>query len=351
LELIWQGDCGSYVKKNHDTTLTASASVEGSSNQARKALAQARLAAALALYPSLLRLHEALILDSSSGTKRDEYLRYGLRIAQWAKADPADITQDQVTAFFIELKVGGRYAANTIRLMTAALRYLFLKVLRREGWDIFLKLRSPDVKRLPFVLSVPQCQALIAHTRLAHFRLLWQLILGTGLRISEAVGLELSSIRGKDTATQSLVVLGKGNKERCIPLPPLLYQKLRDYWTTHRHPRWVFPSPMEQRRVTQASVPIHASAPMSPQAAQSAIKAIALEAKLPAELGCHTLRHTYATLALEAGVNLMQVSAYLGHNSLETTLIYLHLTPSSEAHAVALMEQRLQQVLRPERAL
>jgi integrase/recombinase XerD len=93
---------------------------------------------------------------------------------------------------------------------------------------------------------------------------------------------------------------------------------------------------MEQRRVTQASVPIRASAPMSPQAAQHAIKAIALEAKLPAEMGCHTLRHTYATLALEAGVNLMQVSAYLGHSSLETTLIYLHLTPSSEARAVAL---------------
>jgi integrase len=226
---LWQGDCGSHVKKSHDTTLTASASVEGSSIPSRNSLVETRQAAAMAPFPSLLRLREALILDSSSGTKRDEYIRYGLRIAQWAKMDPADITQDQVTAFFIELKVSGRYAANTIGLMTAALRYLFLKVLRREGWDIFLKLRSPDVKRLPFVLTVPQCQALIAHTRLLHFRLLWELILGTGLRVSEAVGLEVTSIRGK------------GNKERSIPLPPLLYWKLRDYWFTHKHPRWVFP--------------------------------------------------------------------------------------------------------------
>jgi integrase/recombinase XerD len=307
------------------------------------------MAAAIVAYPSLLRLNEELILDSSSTTKRQEYLRYGLRISKWADCDPEAICEDQVRGFFVQLKQEGRYAPNTIRLMTAALRYLFLKVLHKQGWDIFLKLRSPDTLRLPFVLTVPQCQALIAYTRLAHFRLLWELILGTGLRIGEAVALEVTAIRGKGTATQSLVVLGKGNKERSIALPPLLYQKLRDYWASHKHPRWIFPSPMELRRVSVTGESAHAVGHMTQQAAQHAIKAIATEAKLPAQMGCHTLRHTYATLALEAGVNLRQVSAYLGHSSLETTLVYLHLTPSSEARAVELMERSLQQLLKPQR--
>lgn len=299
------------------------------------------MAATIAPYPTLQRLYEELMLDSSSTTKREEYVRYGLRISEWSKADPEFITEDQVRGFFIELKRQGQYAPGTIRLMTAALRFLFIKVLGRQQWQVFLKLRTPDVQRLPFVLTLPQCQGLIGHTRLPHFRLLWELILGTGLRVSEAVALEVTSIRGKGTPHQWLIVMGKGNKERCIPLPPSLYQKLRSHWSTHRHPRFIFPSPMQERRLTQDGAAQHSTEPMRAQAAQSAIKAIAEEAGLPLQLGCHTLRHTYATMALEAGVNVVQVSSYLGHSDLSTTLIYLHLTPSSDQKAVTLINQTL----------
>jgi hypothetical protein len=72
----------------------------------------ARQAAACAAFPSLLMLQEHLVLDSSSRSKAEEYVRYGLRIALWAQADPEHITEDQVRAFFLELKREGRYAPN-----------------------------------------------------------------------------------------------------------------------------------------------------------------------------------------------------------------------------------------------
>jgi integrase/recombinase XerD len=290
-------------------------------------------------------LQEHLVLDSSSKTKAEEYVRYGLRIAQWAQADPELISEDQVRGFFLELKREGQYAPNTIRLMTAALRYLFTKVLGRVGWKVFGLIRSPDVQRLPIVLSEVQVHALLAHTRLPHFLLLWELILGTGLRISEAVSLEISAIKGKGEAVQSLVVLGKGNKERCVPLPPTLYKKVRDYWSTHRHPRWIFPSMLDQRRLREPVPLREREGHLTESAAQHAMAIIRQEAGLPERTTCHTLRHTYATMSLEAGVNLLQVSRYLGHESLETTQIYLHLTLGSEQKAMAAIEQILSRLL------
>ena len=288
------------------------------------------------------------MLDSSSKTKAEEYLRYGLRIAQWAGADPAVISEDQVRAFFIAIKREGLYAPNTVRLMTAALRFLFVKVLGRAKWAVFTLIRSPDVLRLPIVLNDSQVHALLAHTRLAHFRLLWELILGTGLRISEAVSLEVKAFRGKGQPVQSLVILGKGNKERCVPLPPSLYQKLRTYWDTHKHPRWVFPSPVNDRRLCKQPIEQLANH-LTTSAAQYAMSVIRVEAGLPMVTTCHTLRHTYATMSLEGGVNLLQVSRYLGHESLETTQIYLHLTMTSEQNAVAAIERNLSRLFKPQR--
>ena len=287
------------------------------------------------------------MLDSSSKTKAEEYLRYGLRMAQWAGADPAVITEDQVRSFFIEIKRAGIYAPNTVRLMTAALRFLFVKVLGRARWAVFSLIRSPDVQRLPIVLNDSQIHALLERTRLPHFLLLWELILGTGLRISEAVSLEVSAFRGKGQPVQSLVILGKGNKERCVPLPPSLYQKLRAYWATHQHPRWVFPSPVNDRclrRLPAEQITHH----LTTAAAQYAMSVIRVEAGLPPVTTCHTLRHTYATMSLESGVNLLQVSRYLGHESLETTQIYLHLTMTSEMTAVAAIEQNLSRLFKPQ---
>jgi site-specific recombinase XerD len=124
---------------------------------------------------------------------------------------------------------------------------------------------------------------------------------------------------------------GKGHKDRLVPLPPKTLQMLRAHWATHRNPLWLFPA--EGRNHQQAAT---AARPMAAKTVQDCI------AKVVDELGwakrgisTHTLRHCYATHLLEGGVNLRQIQKYLGHNSLTSTMIYLHLTTVGEEIAVA----------------
>jgi site-specific recombinase XerD len=100
---------------------------------------------------------------------------------------------------------------------------------------------------------------------------------------------------------------------------------LRQYWQTHRHERWLFPAQ------TPSEVPLSkASRHLSASAPQKAIRAASLASGLQKHVTVHTLRHSYATHLLEAGVNLRRIQAYLGHASLRTTSIYTHLTQDGD---------------------
>jgi site-specific recombinase XerD len=122
---------------------------------------------------------------------------------------------------------------------------------------------------------------------------------------------------------------GKGAKDRYVPLPECTLEMLRRYWSTHRHAMWMFPAR------TGVGVPLSsASAPMSVRGVQHAFRAALQESGIQKPATVHTLRHSYGTHLLEAGVHLRLIQAYLGHNSPKTTAIYTHLTHKAEALAV-----------------
>lgn len=149
---------------------------------------------------------------------------------------------------------------------------------------------------------------------------------GCGLRVSEAVSLQVRDIRGRGEAMQRLHIRGgKGDKDRLVPLPPTLYQKLRDHWLTHRHPRWLFPSG-------------DGSTHVSVSALQQCMAKTRQAAGLREGVSCHTLRHSYATHALDGGVNLKQLSLYMGHHDIRVTAIYLHLSTLNEQRAMQAIE-------------
>jgi site-specific recombinase XerD len=124
---------------------------------------------------------------------------------------------------------------------------------------------------------------------------------------------------------------GKGHKDRLVPLTHQTLHMLRSHWAIHRNPQWLFPR--EGRNHKQGPT---ADRPMHASTAQDCIK------KVVDQLGwakrgvsSHTLRHCFATHLLEAGVNLRQIQKYLGHSTLQTTTLYLHLTTVGEEIAVA----------------
>ena len=155
-----------------------------------------------------------------------------------------------------------------------------------------------------------------------------------GLRLEEGLNLQVGDI---DSARGMVHIhRGKGAKDRYVPLPTSTLSQLRSYWSTHRHPRWIFPA--EGREHNNAS----ARTPMAPTTVQGAMKKITRQIDFGKKVSIHTLRHCYATHLLEAGVTLRVIQKYLGHSSLQTTTVYLHLTEKAEVDARKAIEEIFQ---------
>jgi integrase/recombinase XerD len=131
-----------------------------------------------------------------------------------------------------------------------------------------------------------------------------------GLRIGEAATLEISAV---DSANLLLRVIGKGNKQRLVPLPSPILDDLRSLWRSHRHPRWLFPNRDGLN-------------PVSQHVLGRAFRAGTRAAGITQPVTAHSLRHSYATRLLEHGVDTRVVQILLGHANIATTTIYTHLT-------------------------
>jgi integrase/recombinase XerD len=143
-----------------------------------------------------------------------------------------------------------------------------------------------------------------------------------GLRIGEAVALEVGSI---DKANLLLRVIGKGNKERCVPLPRPVLDDLRKLWPSHRNPRWLLPNRSN-------------TGPLRRDTLHGTFAAAARAAGIVGATS-HSLRHSYATRLLENGVDTRVVQILLGHASIATAAIYTHLTEPTRASLKGLLDK------------
>lgn len=176
--------------------------------------------------------------------------------------------------------------------------------------------------------------------RVDRFRTILRLIYHCGLRIREACRLEVTDIKRSEGRLH--IRNAKGGKSRYVPIAPEMLADLRRFWCRHRHPRFLFPGmqvdwkahkePLVQRA-------LRAKGPMSESAVQNAFRLALAASGIKTKATPHTLRHSYATHLLEEGVSIRLISQYLGHSSLETTLIYTHLTAVCEAQAVCALQR------------
>ena len=184
----------------------------------------------------------------------------------------------------------------------------------------------PSQSRLPDVLSTDEVRRLIDAVRTPHNRAYFWTVYSLGLRLTEGLHLQVGDI---DSARMMVHVRhGKGAKDRYVPLPSRTLTTLREYWASHRHPTWLFPATGRDHHAAAA-----ADRPMERSSVQGALRRVVRDLKFRKSISIHTLRHSYATHLLEAGVNLRLIQQYLGHSSLQTTMIYLHLTAASQEQA------------------
>jgi len=285
--------------------------------------------------PSIATFAAFVQLKDYRPPTKKEYVRYVRRLGDHYQCDPAVLTEDQLRAYFLFLRQEKKFGGSAMKLAKCALRAFFREHLKLGlTWTVFEELRIAPPQTLPLVLAREQVAALLKAVQLPRYRTALGLIYHTGLRVGEAVRIELRDLRETHTEHPRLHVrCGKGGKDRFVPLSPAMVTELRDWWKTHRHPAFLFPGPTTgwRERAQPADAAARAATHLSVSAVQNTFRLARATAGLPAEATVHTLRHCYATHLLEEGVSLRLISQYLGHASLETTVIYTHLTPLNEA--------------------
>jgi site-specific recombinase XerD len=175
---------------------------------------------------------------------------------------------------------------------------------------------------LPVVLADAQVRDLLGRVRNPIHKACFAVMYACGLRIGEAIALEVNSVDG---ANLVLRVIGKGNRERRVPLPQPVLDDLRKLWRTHRNPRWLFPNRA-------------GTGPVGGDGLQYTFAAVTRAAGI-AGATTHSLRHSYATRLLENGVDTRVVQILLGHADIATTAIYTHLTEPTRASLRSLLDR------------
>ena len=191
------------------------------------------------------------------------------------------------------------------------MKFFYTKTLQKP-WPTLKLLRARKREKLPIVLDPDEAKRLLSVQRSPVARMCATLMYCCGLRISEGLNLKVSDI---DSERMVLIVRsGKGNKDRHIPLPRRTLELLRAYWREYRPKTWLFTT-LDGRQMADHSV-------------RYFLKKAVKDAGIRKRVSPHTLRHSYATNLMAQGVDVRIIQVLLGHRSLKTTTIYLHMTAS-----------------------
>lgn len=270
--------------------------------------------------PSQLRrrMLEDLQLTGMSERTQQMYVRAVRQLAEHYKKSPDKITEEELRRYFLHIKNDKKWSRAGITIALCGIKFFYEKTLKRH-WPIFDIVRPHAEKKLPVILSREEVREILGKVRLPRYRICLQTIYSCGLRLREGTELQVGHIDSRRMVIH--LRRGKGNKDRYIPLPQTTLERLREYWKTHRNLTWIFPAP--GRGGIHRST---ATTPMPYCNVQDAFRAALKESGINKKATVHTLRHSYATHLLEAGVNLRQIQENLGHNSPQTTALYTHLT-------------------------
>jgi len=266
-----------------------------------------------AIHPLRLRLHEDMTLRGISQASQKTYVRAVRACCAQMKRKPGDLTAEDARGFLLHLQARGLSIA-AINGHATALRF-FLRVTLGRGAEIDRVPILRERRALPVVLSREEVARVIAAAPGQKYRTALSVAYGAGLRASEVVALKINDI---DSAAMTLNIdQGKGHKDRKAKLSPQLLGVLRDWYRATRPPVWLFPSRLGAFDHIGAR-----------QLSRQFVHAVeAAEIKKKGRVTLHTLRHSFATHLLEAGVDIRVIQVMLGHAKLETTSIYTQVSP------------------------
>ncbi len=256
---------------------------------------------------------EELERRNFSENTKECYIRAVEEFARYFNRPPDQLGPDHIREFQAHLFTKRRLAPNTVNQRLAALRFFFVKTLKRS-WNAAETPYPKKVIHLPIVLSQEEVARLIDSAVLPFHRMILMTLYATGLRRAELAHLKVSDIDSERMIIR--VRGGKGRKDREVMLSPNLLEALREHWRRHKPKEWLFPGGRWHNSQT----------PITPKVAWQACEAAAKRCGLEKKVHPHTLRHCFATHLLEEGADLRTIQMLLGHRDLEETTIYLHVS-------------------------
>lgn len=236
------------------------------------------------------------------------------RFAEYFHRSPEQLGPEQIREYQLHMVHRG-LRPRTVMIQMAALRFLFVKVLRRRYTRDDLPLPKTPKRQIPVVLSPEEVARLIACASNLRHRTILMALYSTGMRRAE-----LCRLRTEDIDKERMVIRiphGKGDKAREVPLSLKLLDQLRTYYRSLKlNTAWVFPSLQERRR----------DEPMTCKTVWHACEFAAKRAGITKHVHPHTLRHSFATHLFDSGAELPVVQTLLGHSDPRDTMIYLEIS-------------------------
>jgi len=247
-----------------------------------------------------------------SENTRESYIRYAGKFLEHCGKSSEDVNESDARNYLLYLMNEGRLSISTINIYNAAIRFFFAVTLNKTLNYLQLP-RFKKSKPLPEILTREETKRLIVECMNIKHKAFFLLAYGSGLRVGEIASLRVKDIDSK--AMRIFVQGGKGKKDRYTLLSNECLSALREYWVVHRpnHPEgWLFLGTYRYTHVTTACV-------------ADAFENWISRTGITKDVSIHSLRHGFATHLLEDGVSIYQIKELLGHASLSSTAVYLHM--------------------------
>lgn len=223
------------------------------------------------------RMLEDLRLRGFSPRTQETYVAAVRQLAAHFHKPPDQLSEEELRQYFLYPTDVRRVSPSTLTLALTGIKFFYQRTLHRD-WPILQLVRPPHERKLPTVLSVAEVGKILDHVHNLRYRIFLTTLYACGLRLQEGLQLQVGDIDGE----RHLLHMrhGKGNKDRLVPLPERCLGLLRLYWSTHRHPTWLFPGAPRQAAL--------ATRPMEASSAQKAFKAALHESGVTKPAIVHT---------------------------------------------------------------
>ena len=266
---------------------------------------------------ALERMRTDIQLRGLSAKTEVKYIRFTEMFLDFCEHPIEEINEMHVRDFLRNLIVGKNLAAKTVNVYNAAIRFFFAVTLNRNMNYLQIP-RMKESKTLPVILSKEEISILVNSCDNIKHKAFFLLAYGSGLRASEVVSLKVKDIDSK--SMRVFVRSGKGDKDRYTLLSENALYALRDYWRRYRpqsHEGWLFPGSDNVGHISADTF-------------GSALIRTLCRTPITKNVTPHTLRHCFSTHLLEDGYSLLQIKELLGHSSITSTTVYLHLANTTE---------------------